>query len=47
MGFGVRIKVKIKKIRDQARHENVSTTELYAPKKESADDTIIKTYYKL
>jgi integrase len=34
-------------IRDQARHENVSTTELYAPKKLNADDTIRKTYYNL
>jgi|AntRauTorcE11897_2_1112592.scaffolds.fasta_scaffold22767_1 integrase len=34
-------------IRNQARHENVSTTELYAPKKETADDTIRKIYYKL
>jgi integrase len=34
-------------IRDQARHENVSTTELYAPKKQSADDTIRKIYYNL
>jgi integrase len=35
------------KIRNQARHENISTTELYAPKRENADQTIRDIYYKL
>lgn len=35
------------KIRDQARHENISTTEMYAPKKQKADDTIRNIYYNL
>jgi site-specific recombinase XerD len=35
------------KIRNQARHENISTTELYAPKKEIADQTIREVYYEL
>lgn len=35
------------KIRNQARHENISTTELYAHKKETADDTIRNIYYNL
>lgn len=34
------------KIRNQARHENIST-ELYAPKRENADQTIRDIYYKL
>lgn len=35
------------KIRNQARHENISTTEMYAPKRETADETIRNIYYKL
>ena len=35
------------KIRNQARHENISTTELYAPKRHEADQTIRKVYYEL
>lgn len=35
------------KIRNQARHENISTTELYAPKKQKADDTIKNIIYNL
>jgi integrase len=35
------------KIRNQARHENITTTELYAPKKQKADDTIKNIRYNL